>query len=189
AGARAPLPHLLVPELVDWPNLEPPQLGRPPLAAEHSRRMQLPEHDVRHRILHGPRRFRLRPRHQAFPVGRLQSSQQRLELVVLALCPVYDKFFCMSHGLLLSAAMDFSRRRFLVHLGQFAALGGTGLLAACQGNPPPVTVTSAPAATTASTTKPAVAPGASASPAAPPAASPQPAAAPAAKPAAAPPAA
>jgi len=93
--------------------------------------------------------------------------------------------------------MDVSRRRFLVSLGQWVALGGTGLLAACQGQPESIPVTSAPAA--AAPTKPAAAPaaspvaaaspaaaaspGAAASGAASPAAAPKPAASPAASPA------
>src|SRR6266498_3065486 len=70
--------------------------------------------------------------------------------------------------------MDLSRRRFLVHLGQLAALGGTGLLAACQGQQPTITAVPAAQATTAPTTKPAIAPVASpgASPSAAAAASP-----------------
>ncbi|HYW87675.1 MAG TPA: hypothetical protein VFB50_07890, partial [Chloroflexota bacterium] len=78
--------------------------------------------------------------------------------------------------------MDLSRRRFLMHLGQLAALGGTGLIAACQGGPQP-TITAVPAAqpTTPPTTKPAAAPAASPA-ASPPAAASPVAGAPVAKP-------
>jgi outer membrane protein assembly factor BamB len=59
--------------------------------------------------------------------------------------------------------MDLSRRRFLAFAGQSLALGGTGLLLACQSPQQTVTVTSVPAAnpTQAPTTKPAAAPAAS----------------------------
>jgi outer membrane protein assembly factor BamB len=59
--------------------------------------------------------------------------------------------------------MHLSRRRFLAFAGQSLALGGTGLLVACQSAPQTLTVTSVPVAnpTQAPTTKPAIAPAAS----------------------------
>ena len=42
--------------------------------------------------------------------------------------------------------MSSTRRRFLISCGEVLALGGTSLLAACQSQPPPITVTTAPAA-------------------------------------------
>src|SRR5918911_2646720 len=42
--------------------------------------------------------------------------------------------------------MSSTRRRFLIRCGEVLALGGTGLVAACQSQPPPITVTTAPAA-------------------------------------------
>ena len=77
--------------------------------------------------------------------------------------------------------MKSTRRRFLISCGELLALGGTGLLAACQSQPAPITVTSAPAPA-----KPTTAAAPAASPAASPAGSPStaPAVSPVAKPAA-----
>ncbi|HET6316528.1 MAG TPA: PQQ-binding-like beta-propeller repeat protein, partial [Chloroflexota bacterium] len=87
--------------------------------------------------------------------------------------------------------MHLSRRHFLEHLGQLAVLGGTGLIAACQGAQPP-TITAVPPAAqpTSAPAKPAASPAASpvagASPVASPSpvagASPAPGASPVAKP-------
>src|SRR5215207_8391514 len=84
--------------------------------------------------------------------------------------------------------MDLSRRRFLVLAGHSLALGGTGLLVACQSPPQQqIQVTVAPAATSAPTARPAIQPVASVSPATvAPAAAASPLASPAAKPAASP---
>jgi outer membrane protein assembly factor BamB len=58
--------------------------------------------------------------------------------------------------------MDLSRRRFLRQMGQWVALGGSGLIVACQGGQQQVTVTAQPTAPPA--TKPAASPAAAASP-------------------------
>ena len=41
--------------------------------------------------------------------------------------------------------MSLTRRHFLVGCAEVLALGGTSLLAACQSQPQPITVTAAPA--------------------------------------------
>src|SRR2546430_10853457 len=64
-----------------------------------------------------------------------------------------------------SAVMHLSRRRLLALASQSFALGGAGLLAACQTAPQAQAPTSAPNPTVAPTAKPAIAPAASVAPA------------------------
>src|SRR6266545_5391134 len=142
--------------------------GRSTLAANNPNGVQLPVDDVRQRVLDRPWVACLGPRHRPLPIVESDLRDQRVQRVEFSLGPPEHFLPAMAHSQHPShesyssepdgiddkslqtgyarGTMDFSRRHFLVLLGQWVAVGGTGLLAACQGQPESIPVTSAPAA-------------------------------------------
>src|SRR5207245_8403106 len=103
---RAATAPASVDERIALVDVEASHFRRPFLATEDAGAVLLPIDDMSQRILDRPGILRLRPRHPAAPVCRLQPSDQPIESLILAPRPVGYVFPRMSHSRSLAGPAD-----------------------------------------------------------------------------------
>src|SRR5262249_26272039 len=88
--ARRAASPALVHQSIDLVHVEATHLRKPPLAAEHTRGVRLPVHDVGEGVLHRPRVPRLGTWDASLPVRRAKTRPEAVQVGKLAACPDDD---------------------------------------------------------------------------------------------------